>query len=1062
MTRFLKYWPILIIAVVTAFLFLVNTPINRWLIGWDSYTPNLHFGANFERNIFGVWQEDRGLGLLDGMSHVANLLHTTMIWLLSFVTPDYALRSLYHFIQLGLGGIGMYFLARRLFKSNWLGLAAGLFYMLNIGTIQMFYLPLEVFSVHFAALPWLIFLVLRYFEKPSLSRAFWFVVASFFFSPQGYVPTVFAVYGLALVVIVLFQVKTKDFLQKAVVVFFLTLAANAFWAIPYAYSMIKNVPVIGQAKINVLSNEAIRWNNKEFGDLPSTALIQGLYLSFVDQDNPQNIHLIMQPWVDHLHIPLTLALSWGFFVLVLAGLVSAVVQRKKHLVAISLLGVFTFLMLGNNVPGLSLVFDSLTAHVPIFGSAYRFVFTKFSLLYVFCYTLLLVAGLEWLSFQRKVLKIGLALVLTLSVLFTSWPVWQGHFFYQDLQVAIPTEYFQLRDFFNSVDHTQRVAFLPQPELWGWSYNTWGFKGSGFIWQALPQPTMDGAFLPWLPENENYFLELQTAIDGRDLPLIEKILSKYQVQWIVVDKSLKQNGATPNANILGSERAVALLSASDKMKLVKEMGSLAIYKYQLEDAPHSFVFAPAKYDNLAAQKKYTRFDPALATSTNYVSDQHATSYPFQDLTLDRALTDISTQEENGFTSLFVERPLADQENVLSLATIPAHQLTSYPIQVARENGDISIRFLYPFELLQENGQPLFSADLLTIKENVSSSGPVELKVGTYSFEVQPDAHETFFVTLYPEEKIAVSLSNTGHSFFNSDITTRFWTGISSLTQRQFSLPTTEKKVIARVFTSITPTDLEHSTFTYNCDLMKRGETTRKFENGLAVYEAKNRGSLCDNFGFGNLSHALGQIVHLKGKNLQNRSVNFYLHNWITGELDLQDLLPHGNFDQYYALLPQHFVGNKGYSVNLETRSYLNTTSQNEIEKIEIYTFPFEQLLQLTVHPATPTVTAENKVNIHQVQKIGTYLYFIQADIESDKGMIGLSQGFDQGWLAFSLQPTPRVYRHVLFNSWANMWELPPGENTLILLYWPQLLSFAGWAMFFGTLISIAIAKFLRFV
>ena len=56
-------------------------------MGWDSVMPEFNFRQAFITNIFGVWQEHRGVGLPDGMGHTANLVHTTFLWMLFVNTP---------------------------------------------------------------------------------------------------------------------------------------------------------------------------------------------------------------------------------------------------------------------------------------------------------------------------------------------------------------------------------------------------------------------------------------------------------------------------------------------------------------------------------------------------------------------------------------------------------------------------------------------------------------------------------------------------------------------------------------------------------------------------------------------------------------------------------------------------------------------------------------------------------------------------------------------------------------------------------------------------------------
>src|SRR3989344_7258589 len=116
--KFLRHWPILILVLLELALFAANYSPNTYLIGWDNIMPEFNFREGFLRSIFGVWQEHRGLGFYDGMSHVANLLHTLFIWILSLALPISLLRYSFHFLMHLLGGLGAFFLMRHILQSK--------------------------------------------------------------------------------------------------------------------------------------------------------------------------------------------------------------------------------------------------------------------------------------------------------------------------------------------------------------------------------------------------------------------------------------------------------------------------------------------------------------------------------------------------------------------------------------------------------------------------------------------------------------------------------------------------------------------------------------------------------------------------------------------------------------------------------------------------------------------------------------------------------------------------------------------------------------------------------
>ena len=164
-------FPILAVILVEILLFRSNYVKGTWLTGWDSTQPELNFSGHFSRDLGAVWQEYRGLGVLDGMAHAVNLVHTFYVYLLSLFLEPNAIRYFFTFLMHGLGGLGVYFLVRFLFKgknelAKTLAAAmAGLFYLFNPATIQMFYAPLELFIIHFGFAPWLILALLNYLES---------------------------------------------------------------------------------------------------------------------------------------------------------------------------------------------------------------------------------------------------------------------------------------------------------------------------------------------------------------------------------------------------------------------------------------------------------------------------------------------------------------------------------------------------------------------------------------------------------------------------------------------------------------------------------------------------------------------------------------------------------------------------------------------------------------------------------------------------------------------------------------------------------------------------------
>ncbi len=170
-----------ILALVEILLFAFNYKSGTWLMGWDVVMPELNTWLNIKRAFTAIWQDYRGLGLLDGMAHSANLTHSIYIWILSLVVPQSIIRYVFIHLTHLAGGLGMFFLLLRFTKNKLSALTGSLFYMLNIGVVQLYSAPLEVFAIHFSALPILTLWTLRSLETPTRKNLSLLLLFSFLF-----------------------------------------------------------------------------------------------------------------------------------------------------------------------------------------------------------------------------------------------------------------------------------------------------------------------------------------------------------------------------------------------------------------------------------------------------------------------------------------------------------------------------------------------------------------------------------------------------------------------------------------------------------------------------------------------------------------------------------------------------------------------------------------------------------------------------------------------------------------------------------------------------------------
>ncbi|MFN4213092.1 MAG: hypothetical protein ACK4FL_04000, partial [Microgenomates group bacterium] len=214
---------------IAFFLFLTNYKHATYLTGWDNLQTEIYPFLAIKRAFFSLWQEYQSFGLLAGMAHGADLVRAIFIWLISFIFPQNLIRYFYHFLMLFLGGLGAFnLLSQNLkiknqnqnLKLKTISLLGALFYIFNLGTIQIFYLPFEPFSTFFAFLPWGVWSFLKLISnienRISKKQLFLFFLINLLGTPSFYVQQLFIVYLLILALVFLGKFTNSIFYATAV------------------------------------------------------------------------------------------------------------------------------------------------------------------------------------------------------------------------------------------------------------------------------------------------------------------------------------------------------------------------------------------------------------------------------------------------------------------------------------------------------------------------------------------------------------------------------------------------------------------------------------------------------------------------------------------------------------------------------------------------------------------------------------------------------------------------------------------------------------------------------
>ena len=631
-----RHLPESFLVLILCLLCIKNYTPSTFLTGWDNLMPELNIWLNLKRSLFAVWQQYQGLGLVGGMAHATDLIRQLIILPFTLFLPTNLIRYLWHFAMLFFGTFGIFYLLKKNKFSSLISFISALFYLLNFGSIQYFWVAFEPFSTFWGFFPWLIYFLLNYLQSPVKNNLKKLILINILAIPSFYVQTIFIVYLICIfLVLISFIIQRdnqffgaesseiniegrehrKNLIVEATKIFLIIFLINSFWLLPQLYFLKNNLqnPVAGIG--NFMSNEETFARNQVRGNLSDFLLLRGYYYDFSSNGKP-----LMSPWLVHFSNQYFLACGYLISFFIILGLLSLLSHSKKfNLISTSLL--FFFLLscvalLSNLNPFME--FNSLLRTLPLINQIFRSPWTKFLVPASFTFSLLLAYGLNFLSSFLKEIKYSPIIsnlssyLVLISLLLFSFPIFKGNYFSNDIRQKIPNEYFEIFSFFKSQNPTGRIANLPQGSFWGWTNYKWDISGSGFLWYAIENPILDRAFDAWNLKNEQYYWELSHALQSKDPILLENILSKYSIEFLIFDNNIFY----PDEKIYSklSLSTKDLLNSIPSLELVKSTQNISVYQslyptkiYQTTSATTAPIFNFTLID-----KNYQQYGDYLST------------------------------------------------------------------------------------------------------------------------------------------------------------------------------------------------------------------------------------------------------------------------------------------------------------------------------------------------------------------------------------------------------------------------------------------------------------------
>ena len=1195
---------------------LKNYSPGTWLSGWDTLHPEFDFALNFKRVLFGVWREEQGVGAIAAHSHMSEIPRILFLWLSSVVLHQNFLRYFFFFVTLTLGPLGVYFFLKRVFKgrggliSSLTPFLGGLYYLLNLGTLQHYYVPFEMFAIQYAVLGWIFLFVVNFINEGKKKDILAIFLVSFLAAGQAYASTLFYAYLGSLILFLfglgLLNRERTQKIKRSLVIMAVIFITNSFWLLPNIYSLAKQSKTIESSRINVLFSPEAFLRNKDWGTLPNILTHKNFLFSWREYDEKSGQFVdLLDEWNSYLSKPYIGAIGTLMATIFVLGLALAIFRRDKIGLSLLLPTGFCLFFLINENPPTGFIYSFLRDHIDAFKEAFRTPFTKVSIIFMFSaayYFAFFFQEFFELMKRRKILVslswLGTLAIAGMLVLYML-PAFRGNLISPSMRIKIPQEYFELANYVSKQNSTARIAKFPVNTMWGWIYYDWGYEGAGFNWFDIKNPTFDRDFDRWSSFNETFYNQVSEAIYSQDLNALEGVLEKFQVGYLLIDRSVVNPGGSQALTY--TKETIDIFAKSSHIKKERDFGVLSLYRTDF-DLSSSLVSAPQTYLKISGDLTYSTKDPIYEKFKTYVSWGQGDIYPFVNFDKRKA-PEVTFENDSVHLVQAVGVDLSDKKTLI-LPDYPKNE-GSILVQVnlkEQSKGNYAVSFLNRTPEVFINGakkaggnylwqeHPIKSIsgrpDYISIGDRVFGLGGVDLKkaesplgvvlldtqqtipVRLYSgnkkevkdevkriYQTQPrwcsDPQKTLPIEtiggeyalnveknslcwgtgFYFSEEALLSISfesksTTGlypkfclgkagkEGCVNSSTPTTFTRGdwsqsgylvpvdvgdyfldfvaqgqeagqgkiayrnlqISTLGKvgagaysvgENFALVSQEDKV--DVFGPIEKIEVSFPLYKVvkeeiglgrghpqaaNCDLKKVGEVSKQNLGISLRYRAQNGGVSCDYFDYLSLDYSQGYLFRIVGKNSLGRSLKAYLQNRVSGRMDLEELLPAGEFDEKYFILPKTFPG-EGYVFNFETRSFGNVASENSLSGVEIIHFPYNWLSNLRLEGRDSQVVSG--LNISSVAKLGTAYYRIGY---TGQGLLTLGQGYEDGWLAMA---NGKRLPHVKVNSWANGWLLPQQstvngqQSTVIIIFWPQLLEFLGFGLLLVGLGFLLVSK-----
>jgi hypothetical protein len=1066
-----NHLPLLLVIVVALAVALTNIDFSAYYSGWDNIHAEFNLSRYFNQVFFGAWSEHQGLGAPSSQAQLSEITRLPILFVLKLLLPDHLVRWVFIFGMYLVGGIGAYLYLSRIWlgqKSgqfkDWIAGLGAIFYLLNLLTLQQFYISFEMFMVQFALLPFLFFSLHRLNQDWSVKNLLYFILIQLLIAPSGHTPTVFYL-GVIFSLIYAFFLALKKGFFKAVFFSFLigllTFASNAYWIVPNVYYSLHNAHYVQESRDNALFATESLWSVREAGTLPNFLHNTHYLFNWKDYSFADNqFEFIFNEWLPHLNLPLTEMLLTMVGTITVFGIVITVFRKDKghkrwaviafYLMAASLIWIDIF-------PTRPII-DWLYQFGP-FREAFRNPFTKLSILYSFTLLLFLASFLEWAVqyLRRKTAffftgKAPVKVLLAFSfavLIYISLPAFRGHFISERLSVKYPDQYWELFDYMKTRDKDLRVLQLPQFGHAAWSYHDWafiepgnGYQGMDFTFFGLPQAMMNRDSDRWVETSDFFYYQLKYALDRQDPQQFRNVLDKYNIDLVLIDETK----ISTSRRDYSYQRDHELVKTAG-LELVWSKDFLYVYEKPGENLSSS-LYIPKKVSYVEATHiGRLHRDFIYRDLGDYVlvdNQQAALVYPFMDL-MTPQLHEVDF--ENNYVYLTRDFSLGDYQ-----LSLPGKRQVYYQTPVMLQYHNRQVKVIFPKNQVIASNQTITLPQLSDFSFELNEEHNFESIIVFFNdqgFILEPGATAYPLLTAEIGQPVVVSyaakpeelsftqelkLSRQGLDIFEALTLEPDW----SLWRQDLNIVLRDTdRLSLRTKFPILELDLLQNP-SENCGQPKRGEIEREVSGGDIVYRADDYAVNCNGYNFDFVSSSYPSVLRIMGKGSRGRATKFFVH-YTTRDIVLEDfIMPEDEFDVYLNLHPVTNDPRSQFILNWETRSF-GQLSENILNKIELAPLPLNEMAQITLTDLAGFEPTVNQVEIELERSPFNFIHLVKYSCPQENCYIGLDQTYDDLWLGLHIEQR-RLVPHLRLNNWANLWQVSD-EGHLLIWYLPEFVSLA---------------------